>query len=61
MVFPADTGKRKENGIDAGGFDWYAVAASAVAFIGMQHFKWEMIPVILGSAGVGCLWQFFFS
>jgi len=61
MVFPADTGKRKENGTDTGGFDWYALAASVIAFIGLQYFKWEMIPVILGSACVGCLWEFSLS
>jgi chromate transporter len=42
---------------DAGGFDWYALAASVIAFIGMQHFKWEMIPVILGSAAAGYFWK----
>ena len=46
---------------DTGGFDWYALAASVIAFIGLQHFKWEMIPVILGSAGVGCLWKVFIT
>ncbi len=42
---------------DAGGFDWYALAASVVAFIGMQRFKWGMVPVILGSAAAGYLWK----
>jgi chromate transporter len=38
---------------DAGGFDWYALAAAVVAFIGMQRFKWGMVPVIIGSAAAG--------
>lgn len=45
---------------DTGGFDWYALAASLIAFIGMQRFKWGMIPVIAGSAASGCIWKMFF-
>jgi chromate transporter len=41
---------------DTGGFDWYALAASIFAFIGMQRFKWGMIPVIIGSAAAGFVW-----
>ena len=44
---------------DTGGFDWYALAASVIAFIGLQRFKWEMIPVIAGSAGAGYIWKIF--
>ncbi len=44
---------------DTGGFDWYALAASAIAFVGLQRFKWDMIPVILGSAGLGYIWKIF--
>lgn len=44
---------------DAGGFDWYALAAAVVAFIGMQRFKWGMVPVIIGSAAAGYLWTMF--
>jgi chromate transporter len=43
---------------DTGGFDWYALAAAVVAFIGMQRLKWGMIPVIIGSALAGYLWKF---
>jgi chromate transporter len=39
------------------GFDWYALAASLVAFVGMQFFKWGMIPVIIGSAIAGFIWK----
>ena len=42
---------------DTGGFDWYALAASVVAFVGMQWFKWEMVPVIAGSAVAGFVWK----
>ena len=42
---------------DAGGFDWYALAASLVAFIGLQRLKWSMVPVIIGSAVAGYVWQ----
>jgi chromate transporter len=44
---------------DNGGFDWYALAAAVIAFIGMQRFKWGMIPVIVGSAVAGYGWIIF--
>ena len=44
---------------DTGGFDWYALAAAVVAFIGMQRFKWGMVPVIVGSAAAGYVWTMF--
>jgi len=42
---------------DKGGFDGYALAAAMVAFLGMQRFKWGMIPVIIGSAAAGYIWN----
>ena len=42
---------------DAGGFDWYALAASIMAFAGMQWFHWGMVPVIAGSAVAGFAWK----
>jgi chromate transporter len=42
---------------DTGGFDWYALAAAVIAFIGMQRFKWGMVPVIVGSALAGFVWK----
>jgi chromate transporter len=42
-------------------FDWYALAAAAVAFVGMQRWKWGMIPVIVGSALAGGAWKLFAS
>lgn len=44
---------------DAGGFEWFALAASIVAFIGMQRYSWGMIPVIIGSAAAGYVWKMF--
>jgi chromate transporter len=44
---------------DTGGFDWYALAASVLAFVGMQLFKWGMVPVIVGSAVAGYAWKIF--
>jgi chromate transporter len=41
------------------GFDWYALGASLVAFVGMQFFKWGMIPVIIGSVLAGFIWKTF--
>lgn len=42
---------------DGGGFEWYALGASIVAFVGMTRFKWGMIPVIAGSALAGYIWK----
>ncbi|MEW5980134.1 MAG: chromate efflux transporter [Acidobacteriota bacterium] len=42
---------------ETGGFDWFALIASVVAFAGMQFLKWPMIPVILVSAVLGCVWK----
>jgi len=45
---------------DTGGFDWYALAASIVIFIGLQYRHWPMVPVIIGSAAAGFIWQMVF-
>jgi chromate transporter len=42
---------------ETGGFEWYAFAASIIAFIGMTRLKWGMIPVIVGSALAGLIWK----
>ncbi len=42
---------------DTGGFEWYALVAAIVAFVGMTQFKWDMIPVIVGSALAGLIWK----
>jgi chromate transporter len=41
----------------SGGFDWYALAASMVIFIGLQYRHWPMVPVIIGSAAAGFVWK----
>lgn len=40
-------------------FDWYALAAIVVAFVGMLRFKWGMVPVIIASAVAGYMWRMF--
>ncbi len=42
---------------DTGGFEFYALVASIVAFIGMTRLKWGMIPVIAASALAGLIWK----
>jgi chromate transporter len=42
---------------DSGGFEWYALVASIIAFVGMARFRWGMIPVIIGSALAGYIWK----
>ncbi len=45
---------------ETGGFDWYALIASIITFIGLQYRHWPMIPVILGSAAAGYAWKMLF-
>jgi chromate transporter len=45
---------------ETGGFDWYALIASIITFIGLQYRHWPMIPVILGSAAAGYVWKMLF-
>jgi chromate transporter len=42
---------------DTGGFDWYALVASVITFVGLIRLKWGMIPVIIGSALAGLIWK----
>ncbi len=42
---------------DSGGFEWYALLAAIVAFVGMTRFRWGMIPVIVASAVAGLVWK----
>jgi chromate transporter len=42
---------------DTGGFEWYALVAAVVAFVGLTRFKWNMIPVIIASALAGLIWK----
>jgi chromate transporter len=45
---------------ETGGFDWYALVASIIIFIGLQYRHWPMIPVIIGSAAAGYVWRILF-
>jgi chromate transporter len=38
--------------------DWFAVVVSAVAFIGMLRWKWNVIPVVVASGLAGLIWKF---
>jgi chromate transporter len=42
------------------GVDWFAVVVSAVAFIGMLRWKWDVVPIVLGSGLLGLLFKFVF-
>ncbi len=44
-----------------GRLDYFALAVSMIAFLGMTRWKWGMIPVILGSGITGILYQSFRS
>jgi chromate transporter len=35
------------------GLDWFAVVVAVVAFVGMLRWKWDVVPVVLGSGLVG--------
>lgn len=39
-----------------GTIDWFALAISVVAFVGMLRLKWDIIPVVLGSGLLGLLY-----
>jgi chromate transporter len=39
------------------GIDWFALAIGLVAFIGMLKLKWSVVPVVLGSAVAGLVYQ----
>ncbi len=38
-----------------GGFDWFALGIGVVAFVGLTKWKWDVIPVVIGSGLVGLL------
>ena len=46
VVFPA-----------ANTIDWFAVVVGVAAFIGMNRWKWDIIPVVLGAGLVGLLFK----
>jgi chromate transporter len=44
-----------------GKIDWFAVVVSLIAFIGMLRWKWDIIPVVLGSGVAGLVYRFLFA
>jgi len=42
---------------EGGTVDWFALALAAIAFIGMLRWKWEIIPVVLGSGMLGLVYK----
>ncbi|MCA1657791.1 MAG: chromate transporter, partial [Verrucomicrobiaceae bacterium] len=39
------------------GIDWFALVVGLVAFLGMLKLKWNVVPVVLGSAAAGLVYQ----
>ena len=37
--------------------DWFALAVGLAAFVGMLKFKWNVVPVVLGSGAAGLIYQ----
>ena len=37
--------------------DWFAVAVAVVALSGMAKWKWDVIPVIVGSGLIGLIYK----
>ena len=44
----------------SGNVDWFAVVVCAVAFIGMLRWKWNIVPVVLGSGLLGLIYTLAF-
>lgn len=42
---------------DRGPVDFYAVAVSLAAFIGMVKWKWNIIPVVFGAGVLGMIYK----
>ncbi len=40
--------------------NWFGLAVCAIAFVGIQKFKWDVIPVVLGAAGLGVVYRLLF-
>jgi chromate transporter len=39
------------------GIDWFALAVSVIAFIGMLKWKWGVIPIVLGAGILGLIYR----
>ncbi|MGZ4966734.1 MAG: chromate transporter, partial [Chthoniobacterales bacterium] len=44
-----------------GGVDWFAIALSAMAFVGMLRWNWGVIPVVLGAGALGLAYRIMLS
>jgi chromate transporter len=42
----------------AGIIDWFAIALCALACVAMLRWKWEIVPVVLGSGVLGMIYKF---
>ena len=42
---------------EGAGVDWFALAISLVAFVGMIRWRWDIIPVVLGAGALGLVYQ----
>jgi chromate transporter len=42
------------------GIDWFALGLTAIAFIAMQRFKMDIIPVVAGAAALGLIYRLLF-
>ncbi|MDB6126084.1 MAG: chromate transporter [Pedosphaera sp.] len=43
------------------GLDWFALAVSAIAFIGIIKWKWDVIPVVIASGLAGLIFKLFIN
>ncbi|PYK38717.1 MAG: hypothetical protein DME60_10760 [Verrucomicrobia bacterium] len=39
-----------------GHVDWFAIIICAIAFVGMLRWKWDIVPVVLGSGLIGLIY-----
>ena len=39
--------------------DWFALVLAALSYLAMKYLKLDMIPVLIGCAGIGFLWKTF--
>jgi chromate transporter len=44
-----------------GGLDWFALAVSTIAFIGIIKWKWDVIPVVIASGLAGLIFKLFIN
>ena len=43
--------------LDGRALNWFAVAVGLVAFTGMWRWKWDIVPVVLGSGALGLIYH----